>query len=97
VNQEIGELSFFWLMAVKFDPILGKLRSKDVIKQLDSDPASPKAQDAWVLKQGSVSGGGTFKAFMGLGFPYMSVGTASYTYAFSYRTKEGTTKRVNLT
>ena len=38
------------------------------------------------------------RSFLGLSFPYVSVGTGGVpTYQFSYRTLEATTKRVALT
>lgn len=77
-------------MAVKFDPILNKLRQKDIIKQLDADPSSPKAQDAWVLK--TATGGGDP---IGLLLTLTNAGTMAY--KFSYRTLEGTTVRADLT
>lgn len=86
-------------MAFKYDSILGKDREKDIIPQLSTDPTSPKAQDTWVLATVSAgSGGGVYKAALGLGFPYLSKASGgSSTYQLSYRTKEGTTKRVSLT
>lgn len=79
----------------KYDPLLDKVRTRD-IPQLSSDPATPKSEEAWVLRSGSASGGGKINAFMGLGFPYISAGSASYTYLFKYRTKEGSTISVAL-
>lgn len=83
-------------MAVKFDPILGKLRAKDIIPQLDSDPASPGQQEAWVLR--------TVVAGEGAGIPYGLLLTltqpgagAETSYAFKYRTKQNTTVSVALT
>jgi hypothetical protein len=72
------------------------------IPELTSDPISPQAETAWILRQGagaSVTGGGTIRAFLGLGFPYLTVGSggaSTYTYQFSYRTLEATTKRVTI-
>lgn len=83
-------------MSVKYDPILGELRIKDVIPEKTSDPVSPRPEDAWVLRSGTSTGGGKINAFMGLGFPYVSAGTASYTYRLKYRTKEGSTISVVL-
>ena len=70
-----------------------------IIPQLTSDPVSPAGEDAWVLATiGGGSGGGTLKAFSGLGFPIISPNTGgTQLYQLSYQTKEGTTKRVNLT
>ena len=84
----------------KFDKILGEYRESDVgrIPQRSTDPTSPQAEDAWVLKQQSAgTGGGIIQAFLGLGFPMLSPGVgSSTTYSFSFRTKEGTTKRATL-
>jgi hypothetical protein len=72
------------------------------IPQYTSDPALPNPQDAWVLRQGSgvvVTGGGTLNFIHGLALAVLSTGSgggASYTYQFSYRTKENTTKRVTI-
>src|SRR6185369_4261894 len=73
--------------------------STAIIPQYSSDPVSPSAQDAWVLEQGSGgSGGGIYQAVVGMGAPLLSPNTgASFSYRFSYRTQEGTTKRVTLT
>ena len=68
------------------------------IPQLDIDPVAPTAESAWVLKSGGggIGTGGTIRAIMGLGFPYLTRGVG-ISYFFSYRTKEGNTKRVALT
>lgn len=82
-------------MAVKFDPILGKVRQKDIIRQLDADPVSPKAQDAWV-RRSTTGGTGSGEAY-GLLLALTQPGTGgSTTYEFSYRTIEGTTVRTTL-
>lgn len=65
------------------------------IPQYSSDPVSPSPEDAWVLKSGGGGAAGTIRAFFGLGWPYLGTG-ASLTYQFSYRTLEGTTKRVTI-
>lgn len=91
-------------MSYKFNPFTGKLdvvnssSSSTSIPQVDTDPASPSAEDAWVLKTTTGgAGGGVLQFFGGLGQPITSVGAPSTTYQFSYRTVEGTTKRVTLT
>lgn len=66
------------------------------IPQYDTDPASPAAEDAWVLKSGSVTGGGKLQFLFGLGTPVTDSGTGGVTYQFSYRTQEGTTIRTTL-
>lgn len=88
-------------MAILFDPILGKLRKQDAasasIPEVTSDPPSPVAEQAWVLKTGS--GSITAGSLMGiLGLTYANdVPAGELTYQLSYRTKEGTTVRTNLT
>lgn len=50
-----------------------------------------------VSSGGGVTGGGDIIAFLGGGLPFPSKGTTgSSTYQLSYRTLEGTTKRVTL-
>lgn len=83
-------------MAVKYDYILGKIRLKDRIPQLNADPTSPKAEDAWVLKTGNYGGAGVGEAY-GLLLALTKPGEGSVDYSLSYRTKEGSTKRVALT
>ena len=85
-------------MALKHDPILGTEREVGIIPQLSADPANPKKERAWVLATiGGGSGGGEIKALMGLGMPYLTPDTGgTATYQLSFRTKEGTTKRVTL-
>lgn len=82
------------------NPFTRKLDFVESIPQLNSDPASPTSQSAWVLKTagGGGTGGGVYKGTLGLGFPYLSKssGGGSATYQLSYRTIEGTTKRVSL-
>ena len=84
-------------MPVRFDPLLNKVRIKDVIPQLDADPSSPKQQEAWVLKTFAGGGAGSGEAY-GLLLTLTQPGDgATTTYQFSYRTKEDTTVRVSLT
>ena len=92
-------------MAYKLNPTTGLL---DItggslsIPQVTSDPVAPAAESAWVLKTGSGGtkvGGGKILAFLGLAFPYATVGSGgggTLTYRFSYRTLEGTTRRVQI-
>ena len=82
-------------MAVKYDAILGKLRSKDIIPQLDSDPSSPKAQDAWILASTTMGVGGGEPYGLLLALTQPGVGGSS-SYQFSYKTKEGTIIRASL-
>ena len=66
--------------------------------QLNTDPVSPTAQQAWVLATISGgSGGGKLRSFLGA-FPYIAPNTGgTSSYQFSFRTLEGSTKRVALT
>lgn len=83
----------------KLNIYTGKLDLVEHIPQLDADPASPNAEDAWILKEGvgGGSGGGTIIAPLGLGFIALTTGGGgSLTYKLSYRTKEDTTVRVSL-
>ncbi len=86
------------MQTVTINPLPAPLQMTFYVPQLTSDPASPAAQDMWVLRQGSGStGGGKVRAFLGLGAPYLTVGSAgSFTYKLSYQTKEGTIKRATL-
>ncbi len=79
-------------------PIGDEVQFLSNIPQLNADPSSPNAEDLWVLKTGGgSSGGGTLKAFIGLGFPILSTGSGgAATYELSFRTKEGTTIRTTL-
>jgi len=68
------------------------------IPQYSTDPVSPQSETAWVLRSlVGATGGGTIRAFLGLGFPYLTVGSGgSNSYQLSYRTLEGTTIRGTL-
>lgn len=74
----------------KYDPLLDKVRTRD-IPQLSADPASPKSEEAWVLR--SVTGGGGTP--LGLLLVLTTPGSGN-TYRFKYRTKEGATISVAL-
>lgn len=62
------------------------------IPQLTADPASPAAEDAWVLYTAAALRPQTSLFPLGMA---LLTGTPA-TYQFSYRTNEGTTKRVSL-
>lgn len=81
-----------------FNPLTSNFDYVSAIPQVDTDPASPNAEDAWVLKTQSAGvGGGVIIAPLGLGFLALTPGAgSSSSYKFSYRTKEGSTKRVTL-
>lgn len=74
----------------KYDPLLDKVRTRD-IPQYSSDPSSPKPEEAWVLR--STGGGGGSP--VGLLLAITTPGSGN-SYAFKYRTKEGTTVSVAL-
>jgi predicted alpha/beta-hydrolase family hydrolase len=70
------------------------------IKQYDVDPTSPKKESAWVLR--TVGAGGSTEGMpmgllLALTYAITSAGGGATTYQFSYRTKQGTTQRSNLT
>ena len=65
------------------------------IPQLSADPASPTAESAWVLKSSSGGSGGGKPIGLLLALTETS-STSTLTYRFSYRTLEGTTKRVTI-
>jgi len=79
-------------------------KSSGAIKEYTSDPLSPKAETAWVLRQGT--GGGIIQLStqgvpMGLllALTYATTATTTgiaFTYKFSYRTKENSTIRNTL-
>lgn len=81
-------------MPFKFNPFTGSLdivqdtADTNYIPQLDADPASPSAEQVWVRKSGNAG------SPMGL---LLSLTTNTITYQLSYRTIEGTTKRVSIT
>lgn len=85
----------------RYDPLLDDLVD-DSVPQLDADPSSPIAEQRWVLHTtsgGGGSGGGVMRIPLAGGGAITSVasgGSTTHTYQFSYRTKEGTTKRTTL-
>lgn len=66
---------------------------KTPIPQYTTDPSSPEQEEAWVLRSG---GSGAIGAPLHMGVTQLSAGGAGFTYQFSYRTKENTTKRVTI-
>jgi hypothetical protein len=73
--------------------------SSNKIKQYDSDPTSPKIETAWVLR--TVGAGGSTEGMpmgllLALTYATTSAGGGATTYQFSYRTKEGSTKRATI-
>lgn len=79
---------------IRFDALLGKVRFRDKVRELDADPASPTAEDAWVLKQGGGGGEGEPIGLL-LALTYSSPAVA-LTYDLSYKTKEGDIVRASL-
>lgn len=85
-------------MGMKFNPITGRFDLVKEIPQVNSDPASPTAQDAWVLRSGSggaIADGTPIGLLLSL--TYKDNAGVAYSYEFKYRTKEGTTKKVAIT
>lgn len=82
-----------------YNPLLKKnIQFINDIPQLTADPAAPTDESAWVLRQGTGGGipDGTPIGML-LALTYTGDPGTPYTYQFSYRTKDGTTKRVSLT
>jgi len=79
-------------MAVKFDPILNKLRLKDTIPEVESDPSHPSLQDAWVLKTGGTHVGNPIGLLLMLTYTEPTNGT----YQLSYKTLGGAIVRATL-
>lgn len=68
------------------------------IKQYNTDPTSPKAETAWVLKTSGAAvstSGSPIGLLLVLTYANTQAGTAD-TYQLSYRTKEATTKRITI-
>jgi len=90
-------------MAFKFNPFTGKLDQVNptggggTVPEYSSDPASPSANDTWVLRTTYPTDGtaGNFR-ILGLNMLYAGSVTAS-TYQLSYQTEAGITKRVSIT
>lgn len=79
----------------KYDPLLDKVRTRD-IPQLSADPATPKSEEAWVLKTITSGGAGAGEPY-GLLLALTQPGAGfTTTYALKYRTIEGTTVSVAL-
>lgn len=91
-------------MGYKFNPFTGTLDNTGSsssgsvsIQQYDSDPGSPAAEDAWVLRTPGIPGnpaGSPIGILMALTSPGSASGAD--TYQFSYYTIEGTIKRTAL-
>lgn len=80
-------------MRAKINPFNGKFDLVSNIPQLNSDPSTPFIEDAWVLRTGTpnASTGSPMGLLLSLTYP------ETYSYQLSYRTKEATTVRTNLT
>ena len=74
--------------------IIERVNGGGSIPELSSDPVSPSAQQAWVLKSGGLVGGGDPIGLL-LALTYPGAGSIT-TYQFSYRTLENTTIRATL-
>lgn len=75
-----------------------QLEAGSKITQLSSDPVSPSVEDVWVLATILAgSGGGELTMLFGAMPITVPNSGGSQTYQLSYRTSEGTTKRVSLT
>lgn len=62
--------------------------------QVNTDPVAPTVEESWVLRSGTVTGGGDP---LGLLLCITNAGSISgLSYQFSFRTLEGTTKRVTI-
>lgn len=85
----------FNILSSEFDYIDDGINGNSTITipQLNADPASPNAEDAWVLRSPIYSAGTP----LGLLLAITNTSIVGYTYQHSYRTKEGTTVRVSLT
>lgn len=89
-------------MPLRFNPTTGELDLVNTssggtasIPEYSTDPGSPSAQDAWVLK--TTTGGGSAGAPLGLLLALTDAGASgSSTYQFSYYTNEGTIIRTTL-
>ncbi len=86
-------------LKIVFNPFTGKFdyvnaeNQTVTIPEFDSDPVSPTPEEAWVLHSGGAAVGSPIGLLLSLTHAVVSGGT----YQFSYRTLEGTTKRVPLT
>lgn len=90
-------------MGTRFNPFTNNLDYDGTggfgtnIPQLDSDPASPTQETAWILRTFTGGGAGSGEAY-GLLLTLTQPGDGATTaYQLSYRTKEDTTVRVSLT
>jgi len=94
-------------MAYKYNPFTGTLDLVNnkitsgggiTIPEYSTDPVSPNAEDAWVLRSGS---GGAIVDGTPIGLllclTYQDNAGVAYSYLLKYRTKENTTLSVALT
>ena len=86
-------------LKIVFNPFTGKFdyvnptTATASIPELTSDPVAPDPEEAWVLYSGTIPAGTPMGLLLSLTYATSVTGT----YQFSYRTLEGTTKRVSLT
>lgn len=79
-----------------FNPLTSNFDFVNTIPEITADPVSPSPGDAWVLASafnGIMDG---TPIGMLLALTYTGDQGAPTTFQFSYRTSEGTTKRVSL-
>lgn len=82
---------------VAFNPLPAPFELISTIPQLSTDPSSPNAEDAWVLKQGQAAIPDGTPIGLLLALTYTGNQASAVSYQFSYRTQEGTTVRTTLT
>ncbi len=87
-------------LKIVFNPFTGKFdyinKTQTTIPQYETfDPVSPSPEDTWVLHTGGIPmvAGSPIGLLLSLTY----AGPSGGTYQLSYRTLEGTTKRVALT
>lgn len=86
-------------MAVKLNPFTGKFdftgdAGEVAIPELQADPASPTAEQAWVLASGGADTGSPLGLLLCL---TSAADVSAGPFYFSYRTTAGTTVRTLLT
>jgi hypothetical protein len=88
-------------MRIVFNPFTNTFDYIKNIPQVATDPTSPNAEDAWVLKTGSgatgaIPDGTPIGLLLSLTYTDCPSTTTTLLYQFSYRTQEGTTIRAAL-
>lgn len=80
----------------KLNPITGELDLTYTIPELSSDPGSPAAADAWVLRSGGSSTNPGDAMGLLLALTYAGGGGGGSSYQFSYKTLSDGIKRVTI-